>query len=86
MKDFVTSQESKKITVESRNLLSVAYKNKVGARRSAWRVISSMELKKDNDSVMKECCEDYRKKIEKELKNICAEVVVSFFTRMSMAQ
>jgi len=28
-----------------RNLLSVAYKNVVGARRSSWRVISSIEQK-----------------------------------------
>merc|ERR1711962_1034959 len=28
---------------EERNLLSVAYKNVVGARRSSWRVISSIE-------------------------------------------
>ncbi|XDV53992.1 hypothetical protein PO909_022374 [Leuciscus waleckii] len=30
---------------EDRNLLSVAYKNVVGARRSSWRVISSIEQK-----------------------------------------
>ena len=33
------------LTVEERNLLSVAYKNVVGARRSSWRVISSIEQK-----------------------------------------
>ncbi|MCQ2088605.1 MAG: 14-3-3 family protein [Bacilli bacterium] len=32
-----------KLTVEERNLLSVAYKNSVGSRRTAWRVISSIE-------------------------------------------
>uniref|UniRef100_A0A2K5IZA2 14-3-3 domain-containing protein n=1 Tax=Colobus angolensis palliatus TaxID=336983 RepID=A0A2K5IZA2_COLAP len=30
---------------EERNLLSVAYKNGVGARRSSWRVVSSIEQK-----------------------------------------
>ena len=30
---------------EERNLLSVAYKNVVGARRSSWRIISSIEQK-----------------------------------------
>ena len=29
------------LTVEERNLLSVAYKNSVGTRRSAWRVMST---------------------------------------------
>lgn len=32
---------------EERNLLSVAYKNVVGARRSSWRIISSIEQKCD---------------------------------------
>lgn len=34
---------------EERNLLSVAYKNVVGARRSSWRVISSIEQVSDRD-------------------------------------
>ena len=33
------------LTVEERNLLSVAYKNVVGARRASWRVLSSIETK-----------------------------------------
>merc|ERR1712168_721040 len=33
------------LTNEERNLLSVAYKNVVGSRRSSWRVISSIEAK-----------------------------------------
>lgn len=33
------------LNVEERNLLSVAYKNVVGARRASWRVLSSIESK-----------------------------------------
>ncbi|XP_068615799.1 14-3-3 protein zeta/delta-like [Brachionichthys hirsutus] len=58
---------------EERNLLSVAYKNVVGARRSAWRVISSIEQKCDEGK--KGLVKDYREKIEKELETICKEVL-----------
>lgn len=37
------------LTVEERNLLSVAYKNVIGARRASWRIISSMEQKENPD-------------------------------------
>lgn len=33
------------LTVEERNLLSVAYKNTIGSRRTAWRALSSIEKK-----------------------------------------
>jgi hypothetical protein len=40
---------------QERNLLSVAYKNVVGARRASWRVLSSIESKEkekgDNEKV-----------------------------------
>jgi len=60
-----------------RNLLSVAFKNVVGSRRSSWRVISSLEQKTDNDEGKKRLIEDYRKKIEQELDDICKKVLVS---------
>lgn len=33
------------LSMEERNLLSVAYKNVIGSRRASWRVISSIEQK-----------------------------------------
>lgn len=59
---------------EERNLLSVAYKNVVGARRSSWRVLSSIEQKSDEKKQM--MAKEYREKIEKELNDICKEVLV----------
>ncbi|CAK83500.1 unnamed protein product (macronuclear) [Paramecium tetraurelia] len=35
------------LSVEERNLLSVAYKNSIGGRRTAWRVLSSIENKEE---------------------------------------
>nr|URX65035.1 14-3-3 protein [Mimachlamys nobilis] len=69
---------------DERNLLSVAYKNIVGSRRNAWRVIDSSEnsqqCKLDNgqdDEKIREkiaICQDYKKKVEIELNEICDEV------------
>ena len=60
---------------EQRNLLSVAYKNVVGARRSAWRVVSSVEGKAA-EGESKIAAEQYKKKIQKELDDICRQVLV----------
>lgn len=43
------------LTVEERNLLSVAYKNVIGARRASWRIISSIEQKEET-KVCINCC------------------------------
>ncbi|XP_026156101.1 14-3-3 protein beta/alpha-1-like [Mastacembelus armatus] len=68
------TEEGSELTNEERNLLSVAYKNVVGARRSSWRVISTMEQKSD-DSGKTALAKEYREKIEKELNDICKEVL-----------
>ena len=62
------------LSTEERNLLSVAYKNVVGSRRSASRVISSLVEKatSDNDKDLKL---NYLKKIEEELSTLCNEVL-----------
>ncbi|TRY94705.1 hypothetical protein DNTS_021601 [Danionella cerebrum] len=60
---------------EERNLLSVAYKNVVGARRSSWRVVSSIEQKMEGSDKKQQMVKEYREKIEKELKEICNDVL-----------
>ena len=35
--------QGQELSVEERNLLSVAYKNSIGPRRTAWRALSSIE-------------------------------------------
>jgi 14-3-3 protein beta/theta/zeta len=63
------------LTNEERNLLSVAYKNVVGARRSSWRVISSIEQKTEGSEKKQHMAKEYREKVEKELKDICHDVL-----------
>jgi len=62
------------LTNEERNLLSVAYKNVVGARRSSWRVISSIEVKTENER-KRAMSVEYREKVEKELQEISNDVL-----------
>lgn len=45
MKDVV--KLGSELNVEERNLLSVAYKNTVGSRRTAWRALTSIEGKEE---------------------------------------
>jgi len=63
------------LSVEERNLLSVAYKNVIGARRASWRIISSLEQKDDKSEDKKNISKQYRCQIEKELKDICNDVL-----------
>ncbi|KAG7458103.1 hypothetical protein MATL_G00234620 [Megalops atlanticus] len=60
---------------EERNLLSVAYKNVVGARRSSWRVVSSIEQKSEGNDKKQQMARGYRESIELELKDICKDVL-----------
>ncbi|KAK7860713.1 14-3-3-like protein A [Quercus suber] len=48
MEKVSAAVEIEELTVEERNLLSVAYKNKIGARRASWRIISSMGQKEES--------------------------------------
>eukprot|EP00096_Caligus_rogercresseyi_P002129 TRINITY_DN13_c1_g1_i3.p1 TRINITY_DN13_c1_g1~~TRINITY_DN13_c1_g1_i3.p1 ORF type:complete len:253 (-),score=49.57 TRINITY_DN13_c1_g1_i3:974-1732(-) len=63
------------LTNEERNLLSVAYKNVVGARRSSWRVISSIETKTESSERKQQMAKEYREKVESELREICHDVL-----------
>lgn len=65
------------LTVEERNLLSVGFKNVIGARRASWRILSSIEQKeegKGNEQNVKRI-KEYRQKVELELNNICSDIM-----------
>ena len=63
------------LSEEERNLLSVAYKNTVGSRRSAWRALSSIEERQTGDDDKVKLIVDYRKKVEGELDKFCYDIL-----------
>jgi 14-3-3 protein epsilon len=79
MADYMTevSKSNSELSVEERNLLSVAFKNAVGARRAAWRIISSVEQKEMGKSNTEGATRSkaYREKVEKELDSLCEKVL-----------
>eukprot|EP01083_Nonionella_stella_P041362 112145_1 len=68
--------EKNDLSIEERNLLSVAYKNTVGSRRTAWRALSSIGQKEEaKGSSHLNLLKEYKEKIEKELTNFCNDIL-----------
>merc|ERR1712046_96635 len=67
----------KELSVEERNLLSVAYKNAVGSRRAAWRIITSLEQKESSKGNTENAgyAKEYCTKVEEELNRICGDIL-----------
>ncbi|XP_053374662.1 14-3-3 protein zeta-like [Mercenaria mercenaria] len=77
MVDFMKSvvKLGRELSVEERNLLANAYKNNVGAKRAAWRIIMSIEQNIEGANRRKDISREYRAKIEEELKVSCNEII-----------
>ena len=73
----IVASEDRDLTVEERNLLSVAYKNVIGARRASWRIVTSIEQKEESkgNSTQVGLIKEYRQKIEAELAKICEDIL-----------
>lgn len=66
------SKQSDVLTVEERNLLSVAFKNVIGTRRASWRTINAeTENNDENEALLQE----YKRQLEKELKDTCSDIL-----------
>jgi len=77
MRDVSKACKGDDLSVEERNLLSVAYKNAVGSRRASWRIISSVEQKETSKSNTEAAARagQYRLKVEAELDDICQKIL-----------
>lgn len=78
----IIAKSNTELSVEERNLLSVAYKNIIGSRRGSWRIVNSIlqkeELKQPKnptDLQHIQRLKEYKCKIETELTNICSEIL-----------
>ena len=60
MKQLTESENGADLSSEERNLLSVAYKNIVGARRASWRIIATMESKVVGDETKLNAVKEYK--------------------------
>lgn len=71
------ASSGQELSVEERNLLSVAYKNVIGARRASWRIVSSIEQKEEakGNEAQVTLIREYRSKIETELTKICDDIL-----------
>ena len=66
-----TGKNEQELTVEERNLLSVAYKNVIGSRRAAWRTLNAGV----DEGKFDELVVAYRKQVEGELSDVCLDVL-----------
>nr|XP_012571046.1 14-3-3-like protein [Cicer arietinum]XP_027190675.1 14-3-3-like protein [Cicer arietinum] len=67
--------DNEELTVEERNLLSVAYSHVIGARRASRRIISSIETDESRGNEDHDIIRDYRSKLESEVVNICDDIL-----------
>ncbi|KAG0503761.1 hypothetical protein HPP92_003833 [Vanilla planifolia] len=72
------------LSIDERNLLTIAYKNVVGTRRNSWRIVSSTEQKEESLGAAERAAlaRDYRARIEDELSSACESILQLLETRL----
>jgi len=71
MSELVSERGKVGLSVDERNLLSVAYKNVIGARRASWRTLNAESQDEKNSALISQ----YKSQVEEELKQICNDVI-----------
>ena len=74
IKSLITSG-SAQLTVEERNLLSIAYKNLTGTLRGSWRAIDTLEKRPGNTQQHKRLMRVQKDRIKHDLDETCKDVV-----------
>jgi len=72
----IKTKDEKELSADQRNLLSVAYKNVVGSKRSSWRMLNDDgQFASGDDAPDPKLLKDYKTIVEAELKQICLQVL-----------
>eukprot|EP00382_Lankesteria_abbotti_P003799 CAMPEP_0113845048 /NCGR_PEP_ID=MMETSP0372-20130328/551_1 /TAXON_ID=340204 /ORGANISM="Lankesteria abbotti" /LENGTH=234 /DNA_ID=CAMNT_0000814069 /DNA_START=67 /DNA_END=771 /DNA_ORIENTATION=- /assembly_acc=CAM_ASM_000359 len=77
MKELVRASGGQGLSLEERNLLSVAFKSAVGARRLSWRIVCQLEekQKKRKNTAAELATAEYREKVEGEIRKMCSDAI-----------
>lgn len=75
--DIMVKNKTEGLTSDERNLLSIAYKNTISLRRTAIRTLLAYEMKekKKEESAYLPYILEYKKRIEKELEELCEKII-----------
>ena len=72
----VVEDKNGALEMEERNILSVAFKNVVGARRASLKIIKSIEQQENDKKTERlQLVKAYREKVQKELQDLCLSVI-----------
>lgn len=81
LRKILEHPQTSALSIEDRNLLSVAYKNSVGTKRTSWRILETLERKEETKKQSPESenhlkiIRKFKKQVEGELNQLCEEII-----------